>query len=118
LPDAIAGQEMLAEFNKLYATGEFQLEYCLVDVQVDENGTVDSVRVVRPQNVDQRVESAIVRLMKSRRYTPATACGRPVPFALSVGVTHCPSRTEGGRYSEFLLVLDGPTDLRRRAEIN
>jgi len=85
---------MLTEFNKLYETGEFQLGDCLADVQVKEKGTVDSVRVVRPQNVDKRVESAIVRSMKSRRYTPATACGRPVPFALSVGVGHCPSRAK------------------------
>ena len=63
---------MLTEFNKLYETGEFQLGDCLADVQVKEKGTVDSVRVVRPQNVDKRVESAIVRSMKSRRYTPAT----------------------------------------------
>jgi hypothetical protein len=95
--DAGAGQEMLAEFNKLYETGEFQLGYCLADVQVNEQGTVDTVRIVRPQNVDNPVESAIVRSMKSRRYTPATACGRPVPFVLSVGVGHCPSRAEGAR---------------------
>jgi hypothetical protein len=95
--DAGADQEMLAEFNKLYETGEFQLGYCLADVQVNEKGTVDAVRVVRPQNVDKGVESAIVRSMKSRRYTPATACGRPVPFALSVGVGHCPSRAERDR---------------------
>lgn len=88
---------MLAEFNKLYETGEFQLGYCLADVQVNEKGTVDTVRIVRPLNVDNRVESAIARSMKSRRYAPATACGRPVPFVLSVGVGHCPSRTEGGR---------------------
>jgi hypothetical protein len=71
---------MLAEFTKLYETGEFQLGYCLADVQVNETGTVDTVRVLRPQNVDERVESVIVRSMKSRRYKPATACGRPVPF--------------------------------------
>jgi len=52
LPNAQAGQEMLAEFNKLYETGEFQLGYCLADVQVNENGAVDTVRLVRPQNVD------------------------------------------------------------------
>jgi hypothetical protein len=97
MADAGAGQEMLAEFNKLYETGEFQLGYCLADVQVNEQGTVDTVRVVRPQNVDERVESAIVRSMKSRRYNPATACGRPVPFKMSVGVGHCPSRAERGR---------------------
>jgi hypothetical protein len=97
LADAGAGQKMLAEFNKLYETGDFQFGYCLADVQVNEEGTVDTVRVVRPQNVDERVEAAIVGSMKSRRYMAATACGRPLPFALSVGVGHCPSRTEGGR---------------------
>lgn len=97
MADAGAGQQMLAEFNKLYETGEFQLGYCLADVQVNEQGTVDTVRVVRSQNVDKPVESAIVRSMKSRRYAPATACGRAVPFALSVGVGHCPSRAQGGR---------------------
>ena len=56
---------MLAEFNKLYTTGELQLGYRLADVQVNEEGTVDTVRVVRPQNVDRHVESAIVRSMKS-----------------------------------------------------
>jgi hypothetical protein len=66
LPDAAAGQEMLGEFRKLYETGEFQLGYCLADVQVNEKGTVDTVRVLRPQNVDKRVESVIVRSMKSR----------------------------------------------------
>ena len=97
LPEATAGQEMLAGLNKLYETGQFQLGYCLADVQVNENGTVDAVRLVRPQNVDKRVESAIVRSMKSRRYRPATACGRPVPFTISVGVFHCPSTREGAR---------------------
>ena len=87
LPNAAAGQEMLAEFNKLYETGEFQLGYCLADVQVNPEGAVDTVRVVRPQNVDKRVESAIVRSMKSRQYTPATACGRPVPFAMTSVLT-------------------------------
>jgi hypothetical protein len=94
LADAGAGQEMLAEFTKLYETGEFQLGYCLADVPVNEKGTVDTVRVLRPQNVDKRVESVIVRSMKSRRYKPATACGRSVPFTMSVGIGHSiPSRT-------------------------
>ena len=95
--DAGAGQEMLTEFNKLFETGEFQLGFCLADVQVNEEGTVDTVRVVRPQNVDKRVEAAIVRSMKPRRYSPATACGRPVPFRMSVGIYHCPSQAERGR---------------------
>jgi hypothetical protein len=94
ISDGAAGQQMLAEFNKLYETGEFQLGYCEADVQVNEKGTVDNVRLVRPQNVDKRVESAIIGSMKSRRYTPVTACGRPVPFKMSVGVGHCPSRAE------------------------
>jgi hypothetical protein len=38
--DAGAAQEMLAEFKKLYETGEFQLGSCLADVQVNEEGTV------------------------------------------------------------------------------
>lgn len=97
LPDAGALQEMLAEFNRLYETGEFQLGYCLADVQVNERGTVDTVHVLRPQNVDKRIESIIVRSMKSRRYKPATACGRAVPFTMSVGVGHCPSQGERAR---------------------
>jgi len=97
LSDAGAGQEMLAAFTRLYATGEFQLGYCLADVRVNETGTVDTVRVRRPRNVDKRVESAIVRSMKSRRYRPATACGRSVPFTMSVGVGHCPSQAERDR---------------------
>jgi hypothetical protein len=97
MSDRAAGQEMLAEFNKLYETGKFQLGYCVADVQVNEHGTVDSVRVLRPQNLDTRVESAIVRSMKSRRYKPATACGRPVAFTMSVGVGHCPSQAARGR---------------------
>jgi hypothetical protein len=85
---------MLAEFNKLYETGEFQFGYCLADVRVNENGTVDSVRVLRPQNVDKRVEQVIVRTISSRRYKPAAACGRSVPFTTSVGLFHCPSKGE------------------------
>jgi hypothetical protein len=38
---------MLAEFNKLYETGECQLGYCPAAVQVDEQETLDRVRVVR-----------------------------------------------------------------------
>jgi hypothetical protein len=60
LSDAQAGQEMLAEFNEL--CGEFQLGYCLADVPVNEKGTVDAVRILRPQNVDKRVESGTAQL--------------------------------------------------------
>ena len=107
LSDAGAGQEMLAEFNKLYETGVFDLGHCLVDVQVNEKGTVDTVRVLRPQKLDKRVESVIVHSMKSRRYKPATACGRPVPFKMSVGVGHCPSQAERGRQQELLSLKVG-----------
>jgi hypothetical protein len=96
LPDTGAGQGMLAEFNKLYETGQFQLGYCLADVRVNERGTVDSVRVLRPQNVDKRVEWIIVSTIALRRYKPATACGRSVPFTMSVGIGHCPSQGERG----------------------
>lgn len=92
LPDASANKTMSAEFDKLYATGEFQLGYCLAEVRVNEMGTVDGVRVVRPQNVDRRVESIIVDAMKSSRYKPATACKRAVPSTVSVGIGHCPSK--------------------------
>lgn len=66
MADAGAGQEMVAEFNKLYETGECQLGYCLADVQVNEERTVDAVRILRPQNVDKRVESAIVGAASGR----------------------------------------------------
>lgn len=59
MADAGAGKEMLAEFNKLYETGELQLGCCLADVQVNEKGTVDTVRIVRPQNLDERVRIAL-----------------------------------------------------------
>ncbi len=95
LPDASADQEMLAEFNKLYETKEFQLGYCLVDVKVNQEGAVDSVRVLRPQNMDKRVESVIVQTVTSWRYKPATACGRSVTFSTSVGIGHCPTKGEG-----------------------
>ena len=86
---------MLAAFHKLFETGEFRLGYCLAEAHVNESGAVDRVRVLRPQNVDTRVEAVLVRAMQSRRYKPATACGRPVPFTTWVGVGHCPSRAEG-----------------------
>ena len=99
-PEAMSADDALpqvaAEFNKLYETGEFQLGYCLAEVQINEKGTVDAVRVRRPQNVDERVASAIVRSMRSRRYKPASACGRPVPVTISVRFFHCPSKA-GGR---------------------
>jgi hypothetical protein len=90
LPDAESGQIMLAEFTKLYETGKFTLGYCLADVQVNTNGTVQTVRVVRPPNIDDRVAAIVTRTLASRRYKPARACGRPVAFTISVGIFHCP----------------------------
>ena len=58
MSDDDALPQAAAEFNKLYETGEFQLGYCLAEVQINEKGTVDAVRVRRPQNVDKRVASA------------------------------------------------------------
>ncbi len=79
LSDPGAGQEMLAEFQKLYATGAFQMGDCLAGVLVNGQGTVDTVRILRPQAVDTQVESIIVRSMRSRRFQPATMWGTPFP---------------------------------------
>lgn len=85
--------EMLADFNRLYETGEFQLGVCVVELKVEADGSVDTVRVTRPAKVHERVESALIRSMQSRRYSPATACSRPLPSVLAVVVGHCPVRT-------------------------
>ncbi len=92
LQDPGKRQAIPAEFNKLFETGEFQLGYCPAEVRVSEKGTVDSVRLLRPENVDTRVESVIVREITSWRYRPATACERSVPSTTSVGFFHCPSK--------------------------
>jgi len=95
LPDAEPSYAMGIEFNKLFETGNFRLGYCLAEVQVSENGTVDSVRVVRPKDPDERLEAVIVSTIASWRYSPATACGRAVAFTMSVGIGHCPAAVEG-----------------------
>jgi hypothetical protein len=92
LPDAAAGRLMLEGFNNLYATGDYQLGYCTADVRVTETGMTESVHVIRPPNIDRRVESIVAGTIMSWRYKPATACGRPIPFTMSVGIGHCPSR--------------------------
>ena len=81
---------MLAEINKLYETGEFRVGYCLAEVHVNENGSVESVRIVRPTDSDERLESLILRTIASWHYKPATACGRPAAVTTSVGIGHCP----------------------------
>jgi hypothetical protein len=52
---------------------------------------VDSVDFLRPMHADPRVQSVIVRSLASSRYTPATACGHPVPFTLTISFLHCPT---------------------------
>lgn len=94
LPDVAAGRLMIEGFNNLYETGDYQLGYCVADVRVTENGLIESVQVIRPRKIDRRVESIVVRTIMSWRYKPATACGHPIAFTMSVGIGHCPSRTE------------------------
>ena len=89
-------QAMLAGFRQLYASGEFEIGYCITAVQVDADGVVESVRLVRPPDVDARVADILSRHLSADRYRPATACGRPVGFRLTVGVGHCPSRAKNG----------------------
>jgi hypothetical protein len=93
-------QAMLAGFRQLHASGEFEIGYCIADVQVDEDGVVVSVRLVRPPDVDARVADILSRQLSADRYRPATACGRPVAFRLAVGVGHCPSRAKNGPKSD------------------
>jgi hypothetical protein len=90
LPDAVPGASMAAALDALNEAGEFRLRSCVADVRVSETGTVDSVRVVRPQGVDPRVASAIAGVIRLWRYRPAQACGRPVPSTFTVVVQHCP----------------------------
>jgi hypothetical protein len=97
LRDVPADQGVAAEFNKLFETGRFQMGYCLAEVRVTANGTVDAVRLLRPKDADTRVQSAIVRTITSWKYKPAIACGRPVPSTTSVGFFHCPFKAERGR---------------------
>jgi hypothetical protein len=103
--DVGKGQAIPAEFNKLFETGEFQLGYCLAEVRVNEKGTVDSVRLLRPENVDMRVESVIVREITPWRYRPATACGRSVLSTTSVGFFHCPFKG-GSQPAEWFAVFN------------
>jgi hypothetical protein len=94
LRDATPGQGVAAEFDKLFETGRFQTGYCLAEVRVNADGTVDAVRLVRPEDADTRVEWVIVRTITSWRYKPAIACGTPVPSTTSVGFFHCPFKAE------------------------
>lgn len=82
---ATPARGVAADFNKLFETGLFQIGYCVAEVRVNADGTVDAVRILRPKPADPRVESAITRTVASWRYTPAMACGRPVPSTATVG---------------------------------
>ena len=97
LRDVPPDQGVAAEFNKLFETGRFQMGYCLAEVRVNANGTVDAVRLLRPKDADTRVQSVIVRTITSWKYKPAIACGRPVPSTTSVGFFHCPFKAERGQ---------------------
>ncbi len=99
LPDGEAGQARLSEFRKLFETGQFNLGYCVAQAQVNEAGIVHSVRLLRPQNADERVAAVVVRTIAARRYKPARACGHPVSFSMTVGINHCPVVSEEHRTS-------------------
>ena len=64
----------------------------MAHVEVDEEGRVDAVRVVRPRDADPRVATLLERSLQAERYRAARACGRPVPFRLTVSLVHCPVR--------------------------
>ena len=92
LPDRAYGRLLFKEFDALYATGRFRLGYCVAEVEVNEQGTVEAVHLVRPRPVDERLNQAITKTQAVRRYKPALACGQPVKFVLTVGISHCPVR--------------------------
>jgi hypothetical protein len=91
LVDPAPGAKMAVEFETFYATGRFTSGYCIATLDIDEHGTVGTVRVLRPPGLDRRVEAAVVRMIASTRYKPATLCGGPVPITTTVGIAHCPS---------------------------
>lgn len=95
-PKRLGGDEayraMFAALRTLYASGEFVIGACVAHVEVNEAGGVDAVRVVRPREWDPRVATRIVRALQADRYRAASACGRPVPFRLTVSFVHCPVR--------------------------
>ncbi len=96
LPDREYGRLLFKEFDALYETGRFGLGYCVAEVEVNEQGTVGAVHVVRPRPVDERLNQAITKTQAVRRYKPALACGQPVTFVVTVGISHCPVRMDEG----------------------
>lgn len=94
LGDSDRGHSIGDQFNRLFEIGGFQIGYCLAEITVNEKGMVDAVRVVRPENGDERVRSAIIKAIGSWKYKPAAACGRAAPSTTSVGLSHCPVRVD------------------------
>jgi hypothetical protein len=64
---------------------------CLAEADVNDKGVVETVRVTHPPNIDERLKQAISRSQAARRFKPASACGRPVKFLVTVGFFHCPN---------------------------
>jgi len=85
-----ARRALFAELRQLYASGDFAVGACVPHVDVNEQGSVDRVSVVRPRIADPRVTTRIVEALQDERYQPARACGRPVPFRMAVSFVHCP----------------------------
>jgi hypothetical protein len=90
LPDPEYNRLLFGQMDPLWETGRFVLGSCIAEVKVNEQGAVDDVRFLRPQNADDRVKKAILTTQASRHYKPARACGRPVPFVVTVAIGHCP----------------------------
>jgi len=58
----------------------------VVEALVDENGRVSEVRVVEPASSQMGFEDAVLRMVRSRRYRPATKRGVPVKIRVRVRV--------------------------------
>ena len=98
LPQSGTSEPLITEFTKLFETGQFVLGYCVAEARLNEVGAVESVRLVRPPHLDDRIRNAIVRSLESRKYKPARACDRPVPSIITVGINHCPTgATDAGK---------------------
>ncbi len=105
LRDREYGRLLFKEFDALYETGRFGLGYCVAEVEVNEEGTVEAVHLVRPRPLDERLNQAITKTQAARRYKPALACGLPVKFMLTVGIGHCPVPMNEKRWPPAALVV-------------
>jgi hypothetical protein len=97
LPGRESGESLTSAFKKLYDTGQFRVGSCLTEADVNDKGVVETVRVTHPPNIDERLKQAIIRSQAARRFKPASACGRPVKFLVTVGFFHCPNIDEKSR---------------------